>query len=217
MKLFLLLLTVTTFAEAGIHVRNLWKKKNISVCFAPGETSRRISRNDFVTSDWSGRNKRRVQKWISEEYSLERTNIAFTGFSDCKANDNSDVILFYHANSIIQSYFEGGVQGITQSIGPGNYVDDYPDAINAVLISKSGMNKSIVVHEFGHVLGLAHEHNHRKAQKYEGCDLIAPVSNEVLVYYPYDPSSVMNYCYIFEHKNAGLSENDVQLLKRIYQ
>ena len=85
---------------------------------------------------------------------------------------------------------------------------------------------SVVLHEFGHALGLLHEHQREDASK-ECIDALKqhiepwqdpPVGGEIAG--PYDPKSIMNYCYINGLSGKPvvprLSKLDRALLQSLY-
>lgn len=74
--------------------------------------------------------------------------------------------------------------------------------------------KSIAVHEFGHALGYAHEHN--RSDRPGECTEAPQGGNGTVFLTPYDPSSVMNYCNPVYNNNGILSKLDVVGLQKIY-
>jgi|GEM_PF-1048715 len=73
--------------------------------------------------------------------------------------------------------------------------------------------KALAVHEFGHVLGLAHEHNREDRT---ACEAEPQGPMPAYILSAYDPSSVMNYCAADWNNNGHLSALDVYGIRAIY-
>ena len=75
--------------------------------------------------------------------------------------------------------------------------------------------RSIAVHEFGHAIGMAHEHN-RTDDRPESCIRKPQGATGDYDLTPYDPDSVMNYCNPIYNNNGKLSYRDVVALQIVY-
>lgn len=75
--------------------------------------------------------------------------------------------------------------------------------------------RTIAVHEFGHALGLAHEHN-RDDRIEEGCNDAPQGPDGNWNVTSYDLHSVMNYCNPQWSGNGRLSELDIEGVRRLY-
>ena len=210
-------LQLPALAVAGIYSHNLWERKEISVCFAGPEKELRIENgHELKIKNWKKRDKKNIEFWVNEEFSPERTGIHFVGWKSCTVTTESDVVLFYNSNSYVERFVHGGLDGLAGDLGPRRVesVSGFPWARSMVAISKTGMNKGTAIHEFGHVAGLAHEHNHYDAPKYDkSCPHYRPTFSRKLEYTTFDPASIMSYCSLRLKK---LSDGDVNLLKKIY-
>ena len=73
--------------------------------------------------------------------------------------------------------------------------------------------KALAVHEFGHALGLAHEHNREDRNL---CETEPQGPLPAFLMTTYDPSSVMNYCAEDWNNNGRLSPLDVAGIRLLY-
>lgn len=220
MKLLFLFFLLLGHASAGIHVQNLWQTNAVEVCFARGEARPRVDAGvSFKIRDWSEEDKAKIRAWITVEYSAKKTGIHFTGWKSCEEARMSDVILFFNDKSMLMTALLGGqyIKGRAGALGAyPRSVPGYPYAQNSVVISSGGMEKGSVVHEFGHVAGLGHEHTHpESAKRGRACSKINPSFHRSYVYTAYDATSIMSYCSL-ESKLSSLSQSDRKLLKSLY-
>lgn len=100
----------------------------------------------------------------------------------------------------------------------------YPTAKGVVILTIQGIDRrSTIVHEFGHILGLQHEHDHPDsyAQAIQPRRHYSKTPKErfhYFIYRPFDEVSVMNYCYMDEKNgDTGLSQGDIEQIKILYE
>ncbi len=212
----LLISLISSSVSAGVIWKYPWQQKRISTCFTKAETKiRDIGVLRTHIHNWTPDEKETLQRLLAQEYSLKRTGIEFTGFENCDDDPKADIVLFKARN--------GGLLGGQASVGPKRkgFLEGYPLARGYVLLYD--LNLTNITHEFGHVLGLQHEHLHPEAfDEDPGClrrilNKPAKVS-EHYIYTPYNRNSVMNYC----HTSApggdqiGLDQEDIRNLRSIY-
>lgn len=224
--IFSAMLFVSAPSWSSIYTENyLWDKRELTTCFADDHRDRKNGPLVLKFREWKRSDKEKIKRWVQSEFSAERTGIHFVGFDDCEVNPEADVAIFYNKNNKLESRLFGGLDGIaslgtslhTQNIG---WLFGFKLINSYVSISNSGMNKGTVIHEFGHIAGLMHEHDHPDAERLEPeCKYTEEWGTlSGFVYEAYDRNSVMNYCKLDKRggKKIGLSSTDVDVLKRIY-
>lgn len=101
-----------------------------------------------------------------------------------------------------------------------------------IKVSREICAKGLALHEFGHVAGLPHEHARKEAANDPHCRLglsVDPAAREASGQsvrnfgLPYDPKSIMNYCFMDAYEtgvirvnSVSLSPLDRQVLRKLY-
>lgn len=74
--------------------------------------------------------------------------------------------------------------------------------------------RAIAIHEFGHAIGFAHEHNRPDTPGECMAEAQGPSGDVMLT--PYDPASVMNYCHDMYQDGGRLSARDIESVQAVY-
>lgn len=209
-------------ASAGVSNYLAWSKTEIDVCFGNPQTKVHVEgiKNGF--SKWKEDEKAFIQKTLEDEYLPERTGYSFTGFGNCEDQKNHNVVLLKKSLFSLTTITLRGASTSGESIiipSP-----TYPKAKGVVILTAQGVDRrSTIVHEFAHILGLQHEHDHPDsyAQATQRCVHYSkkPIKREsYLIYTPFDEESVMNYCHIDgSDSDIGLSQGDLEHIKILYE
>lgn len=208
-----------------------WDKKEVSVCFADFShykksylSEKEPDLNETNVIAYTQSHKEALEDIIIQEYTKERTGIAFIGWKDCQEQPDSDVYLFRISDSGagfigVASQGEAGEQtfeevGIFSKKKVKVYRKQNKDkkaflALNTALLKSARLSRvsefqMTALHEFGHLAGLQHEHaDIREDNKRYGdsnCSTSGtrtaegPLSSTKKVSV-YDRNSIMNYCY----------------------
>lgn len=221
----LLLFTMIAFpinhSIAGMASIFTWTIPEINVCFAEKETEFFVKGMKTKKRDWRPREKRRLQRILETEFSVDRTGYTFVGFKDCKDTKNINVVVVGVARGLSKQTLSG-VEGVATVGMKRNRITSYERAHGAVLLSPLGIRKMTIVHEFGHILGLMHEHDHPEAPLVSACPYYfgksESQSSHSIIFTDFDKKSVMNYCHVlFRGINQGLSPNDQELILDLYR
>lgn len=202
---------------------------------------------DFKPRALKKRDKIKVQEVITRNFTAASTGIYFVGWKECSQTPDRDVIIMrakskkflidrpgFNGRATIGedgvfSETENGELGFWDKSGKTPTIALYSTIINPI-------GPGTIVHEFGHTAGLRHEHIHEDAYQDKRChspfvtldwdkpkELELPYDSAVF-YTQYDPTSIMNYCWLQTQRrdldrseNVILSPKDIQTLKSYYQ
>ena len=217
---FILMALPISHAYGGMASNEQWKISEINVCFAEKETEYFLNDMKGYKRDLKNKEKQQIQKILEEEFTTKRTGYSFFGFQNCKDTKNINVVV-----GVRKRFSKSSLAGVSAmaTVGPmSGPFTSYNDARGAVMLSPTNIDKSTIVHEFGHILSLEHEHDHPQAKSSatKSCkfykDNFEDLGNHI--YSEFDETSVMNYCYTqdLSRKNSGLSTKDQEFILDIY-
>lgn len=217
--------TFASIAEPG----TIWKSTRPTVCWADQKNwvnSTVLELGDsFLSakqiSPFSSVQKALIKAAIESNYTQNSVGMSFEGWSDCSITPKADIYLIH-----IDSPFQGGGMASIGQNGEPVCDEEYANCVYHKMATKK---KAFVllntypfpehkvseeealqiqaIHEFGHAAGLRHEHARvEDARKDPACqeigyDLGDSEDKSTTRYGPYDPSSMMSYCYLFKIVN----------------
>jgi len=183
---------------------NAWRDPVIPVCWEttpPAQATERRWVQDAVERSWDANSR-----------------IDFTGWEQCPARTRDSTGIRARLRN----------KGGAVTAGLGNVLSGVRNGVrltytfarwNRWCAATEALRESCLranaVHEFGHALGFAHEHNRHDTPR--TCTARRQGSNGDEILTPWDPLSIMNYCNADRMRESGrLSEGDIESVRLAY-
>lgn len=185
-----------------------------------------------------------IRKILMESFSRESTGITFSKLLNC---DLADILLVKNqlspfrrraGKNIKFGRASLGEAGLLELRGTGLFKKKYGfyrKSKYKAYVALSVVDRTTILHEFGHIAGLRHEHARPESYDDPGCkmenspsrngrsSLTEKIFNTTETIGEYDPKSIMNYCYINLNREkintyqvSSLSNHDKEGLRELY-
>lgn len=193
-------------SQGAVYQLKTWPFKNIGVCWENPTDHDLVYRN-------------LVREVLEEQYA-KRTNVSFFGFQKCGPIWSPIIhVRIQDANP----YSRYGMESSMPSGMSLNFTFEKFKGFQCRLSKEARLNciRAYALHEFGHALGLLHEHLRAdstcEGSKYGEKAKFLPFLGRLAG--RYDPDSIMNYCENSTQtkKKAVLSKGDIQVINSIYR
>lgn len=236
LKLLIFLTSFTAsfyLTAADAHLNLKWSDKEVEVCWANSEVFEQIIEpfmkfkniGDLGIQSVRKKNKEHIQSIVNLHFRPEITGIHFTGWQECFAGSKAVKVFYFNelggdfqkldqATYGLLSIFTNNYLGAS-SIGNATFANtdmEEPGSPGSQALLLRTLNPGTILHEFGHLSGLRHEHV--KPDVFDGqiCREYSYLVNEDFkikhekklgaqtITVP-DQFSIMSYCYIKLWKN----------------
>lgn len=186
----------TLHIDPSVLKASIWAERDIPVCW-----------EDLAASSEADRNL--VQRSVADSWS-KASAVKFIGWTSCPA-DFSGVRIAVADTSPHAKALGRLVRGVRDGLTL-NFT--FQKNSQPCQSQRDTCIKAMAVHEFGHILGFAHQNNRPDAPA--DCRDVSKGGEQGPMLGQYDPISVMNYCNPTWLNNGNLSDGDIDAVRMMY-
>lgn len=139
--------------------------------------------------------------------------VTFTGWGNCNIFTNSGIRILIQDSGPRTLGLGRNLNNVTNGMLLNFTFSNWGSSCSGASVRRSCI-ESIAIHEFGHALGIAHEHNRPDTDRSLCTDAPQGTNGDVIIG-PWDRNSIMNYCFNSSYNNA-LSSTDRATINSMY-
>ncbi len=184
--------------EGYFDSRALWPNQNLDVC-------------------WEKSGFEEEKKWVEDRIKDswgKYSPLVFSNWSSCDSHVKSNIRIKIADEGAHTKDLGSRLNQVKSGMVLNFIFKSWNGTCKSSFAKRKKCIETIAIHEFGHALGIAHEHN--RDDRAIDCTDARQGPNVDTKVGPFDRDSIMNYCYNASYANR-LSAGDIQTIQKMYR